>query len=218
MKTEIVGFTRFQLPIWCYTFEEKKAPHVLVMGGVHGDESEGVVLAQALLGECFKSFSYRLRLSLIPTLNWDGVLLKTRQNASGVDLNRNLPTSDWSPEIATPRYHPGPKPASEPENQALIAWLKSSKPSLIISLHSWKPMLNINGDCEAVANVISKVTGYKVERSIGYPTPGSLGTYGVELGIPTLTYEIEQGLHPHRIIEQHLPALRAAFQFLETPQ
>lgn len=43
------------------------------------------------------------------------------------------------------------------------------------------------------ANAISKIIGYPVEESIGYPTPGSFGTWaGVEKGIPTITLELDE--------------------------
>jgi murein peptide amidase A len=141
------------------------------------------------------------------------VLLKTRGNHQGVDLNRNLPTQDWSAHYENPRYYPGSDPASEPENQGLLNYLKTRKPRLIISLHSWYPVLNTNGDCLPEAEIIQKHTGYKIEGDIGYPTPGSLGTYaGLESGIPTLTYEIERGSPLPTCLKLHVPALIEAIK------
>ncbi len=38
---------------------------------------------------------------------------------------------------------------------------------------------------------MAKFNGYRVSDSIGYPTPGSLGTYaGVERNIPIITLEL----------------------------
>ncbi len=81
----------------------------------------------------------------MPAFNLDGVLRRTRGNANGVDLNRNMATKDWSPEIKTPRYHPGPSANSEAETQMLVNWLEEHKPAFICSLHSWHPVLNVNG-------------------------------------------------------------------------
>ncbi|MDX9730697.1 MAG: DUF2817 domain-containing protein [Bdellovibrionales bacterium] len=187
--------------------------HVLVLGGVHGDETEGVVLAHGLLAECMKQYAHDLRLTIVPAFNLDGVLAKTRGNANGVDLNRNLPTKDWSPEATTPRYQPGPTALSEIENKALVDFIEQEKPDFIISLHSWKPMLNINEPegstiCRKTAEAISALTGDIIEPTIGYSTPGCLGTYtGLERGIPTITYEIERGMEPKRVLDVHLAAL-----------
>ncbi len=187
--------------------------HLLLLGGVHGDEVEGVVLANALLAQLLENDSLNFQMTLVPTFNIDGIIAKTRGNANGVDLNRNLPTKDWSPDATTPRYQPGPHPLSEPENQALVQFLTNEKPDFIISLHSWKPLLNINDPensnaCLQVATAIASHTNDVIEPTIGYSTPGCLGTYaGYERGIPTLTYEIERGLSASSVVEKHLIAV-----------
>jgi murein peptide amidase A len=189
---------------------------VLILGGVHGDEVEGVVAAQGLLESFSQSFPYRLQVVLVPMFNLDGVLAKTRTNSRGVDLNRNLPTKDWSSEVKTLRYHPGPKPLSEPENKGLVEFLEKEKPSLILSLHSWHPMININGDCREEAETLSRFTGYRVDTDIGYPTPGCLGTYaGQERNCPVITYEIERGLSADKVLAKHVPALLEALKTAE---
>ena len=44
-----------------------------------------------------------------------------------------------------------------------------------------------------IAEKISKIINYPAEASIGYPTPGSFGTYaGVERNIPTITLELDE--------------------------
>jgi protein MpaA len=207
MKTYAFGYSSMGLPIIAHEFNNN-GPEVLVLGGVHGDEIEGIWAAQGLLKSFLASFSYRLNLTLIPQFNIEGILNKTRMNARGVDLNRNLPCTDWSPEVKTPRYHPGSAPNSEPENQALVKFLELRPPKFILSLHSWNPMLNINGDCMKQAQVVSALTGYRIDPEMGYPTPGSLGTYaGKERNIPTLTYEIERGLALEPILKIHVPAI-----------
>ena len=209
MQTRILSRTTLGLPIIAHDFgtEFKTSPRVLLLGGVHGDEIEGVVCARGLLAAFLQNYPYKMQITLIPEVNPEGVLNKTRGNSNGVDLNRNLPTQDWSPEVKTPRYHPGPSPLSEVENKTLVEELKN-RPVLIVSLHSWKPILNVNGDCRPEAEVLAKHTGYGIDTDIGYPTPGSLGTYtGLERNIPTLTYEIERGQAMNDILRIHVPAI-----------
>ena len=209
------GYTSDGLSIPAYKFGDK-GPEVLLIGGVHGDEIEGIQAANGLLQAFSKSFTYKLRVTLIPILNLDGALRSQRRNARGVDLNRNLPTQDWSPEVAKEKYNPGPHANSEPENHALVEHLKSTPPKFIITLHSWKPMLNTNGNCDAVANAISSRTGYIITPDIGYPTPGSLGTYtGLERQIPTITYEFERPMDPKKILDVHVPAIIEGLKVLE---
>jgi len=195
------------LPIWGHRFEGGGA-EILVLGGVHGDEPEGVVAAQKLLEICWKSFAYKLNLTLVPQFNLDGILKGTRGNARGVDLNRNLPTKDWSPEAKSERYFPGSKALSESENEGLVTFIETHPLEFILTLHSWFPVLNTNGDCNAAAAIIAARTGYRIDPEIGYPTPGSLGTYaGIEGRCPTLTYEIERDLDFASIQKIHAPAV-----------
>lgn len=201
-----------------YRFGEnlKNTPKVLILGGVHGDEIEGVLAAHALLKALMESYDYQLDLTLVPAFNAEGVFLRTRGNSRGVDLNRNLPTKDWSPEIKTLRYHPGASANSEPENQALVKFIEKEKPQFILTLHSWHPVLNVNGDCLAEAESLAKSTGYKIDTEIGYPTPGCLGSYaGLERNSPTLTYEIERGLAYDQVIQIHVPAILKALRETE---
>ena len=212
MKTQTIGRSVLGLPLLSYEFSKKpEKPHLLILAGVHGDETEGVIVAKALLSEWIKDYPYNIKTTLIPLFNPDGVFQKRRVNENLVDLNRNLPTKDWNPEVSKEKYHPGKSPNSEPENQALTEWIEKNSPSFIISLHSWKPMLNVNGNCEPISKILSQKTGYKITENIGYPTPGSLGTYsGKERNIPTLTYEIERGASLKEMIKLHVPALKEA--------
>ncbi len=192
-------------------------PEVLILGGVHGDEWEGVFAAKALLGSFLQKYDYNLKITLVPEFNVDGVVKKQRKNANSVDLNRNLPSNDWTANVAKEKYHPGNEPCSEPENKGLVKWLQEHQPKMIFSLHSWKPVLNTNGDCQPEAEALAKHTNYEIVESIGYPTPGCLGTYcGLENNMPTLTYEIERNIDEKLINEIHIPAILAALKTTES--
>ncbi len=216
MTKNIFGLTPLGLPILSYSFSPahgSAAPTVLILGGVHGDETEGVYAALGLITQFQKKFDYNLNIMVVPQFNVEGVLARSRMNSRGVDLNRNMATKDWSPEIKTPRYNPGPFPESEPETVALSEYIQKEKPCWILSLHSWHPVLNVNGNCLEEAEVLSQITGYKIDSDIGYPTPGCLGTFaGIERNSPTLTYEIERGLEPQKVLEIHVPAILKALK------
>ena len=106
---------------------------------------------------------------------------------------------------------PGEQACSEPENKALVQWIHNNPVRLILSLHSWNPMINTNGNCSPEAEIMGKETGYKVTSDIGYPTPGSLGDYcGLERNIPVITYEAERGGSIHTALTKHVPAIEKA--------
>lgn len=214
MNVNLFGLSTQGIPILEYHLYNPNAYRILVLGGVHGDEIEGVILAQRIIADLLNSPAdfQHLNIKIIPEMNIEGVLNKTRGNSQGVDLNRNLPTQDWSAEVKTPRYHPGPFPLSEVENKNLVKCIEEFQPQFIISLHSWQPMININGDCLKQAQILNQMTGYRIDTDMGYPTPGCLGTYtGIERQIPTITLEIERGLSADKIIQIHQPAMKEFF-------
>src|SRR5947208_2801068 len=60
-------------------------PRVLVVGCIHGNESAGIAVVNAL-----RRARPREDLWLVPVLNPDGVAHGTRGNANGADLNRDF--------------------------------------------------------------------------------------------------------------------------------
>jgi murein peptide amidase A len=104
---------------------------IVVIGSIHGDERAGLRVAHDLLG---RSLPRNVDLWVFRTVNPDGVAADRRTNADGVDLNRNFPyrwrsinrgTSQWS----------GPGALSEPESQALRAFVLKLDPTLIVVFH-----------------------------------------------------------------------------------
>jgi len=175
--------------IKAYTSTTSADKYLYLMAGVHGDEVEGVYVVDQLF-KWLKEQDFDIPMVVIPILNVDGYRAGTRVNSHGVDLNRNLNTDCWESEAKEAKYFPGKAPLSEPENQFMLKLFEKFNPGLIISVHSWKPIVNYNGDCEDLAKHMSDRNGYPIADDIGYPTPGSLGTYGsVNLNCPVLTFE-----------------------------
>lgn len=215
MKGFIFGTSSQGLSILAYKYGTT-GPKILILGGVHGNEPEGATAAWGLLRRFDMGFGYHVQVTIVPVFNPDGLLKGNRLNGRGVDLNRNLPTTDWNPQAFNEKYPPGPAANSEPETQCLVKYLAQENPRWILSLHSWKPLLNVNGRCRPEAECIAKQTGYAIEESVGYPTPGCLGTYcGLERDMPTLTYEIERGLSTENILKIHVPAVCEALKVAE---
>lgn len=151
---------------------------LLIIGGVHGDEPEGVWLAEHVL-EWLQRTPVQIPWLLIPCLNPDGYAARQRVNGNGVDLNRNFPCQNWSPAFEKERYFPGSRPNSEPETQALVKLISDVQPRLIIHCHSWIPCIVYTGDPgRPAAEALARSSGYPAQPDIGYPTPGSLGEYG----------------------------------------
>ena len=206
------------LDIPVFKTDIKAQKYLYLIGGVHGDEVEGVYVLKELFGWLKNEHGLKdLPMIVIPILNVDGYRTQTRVNAHSVDLNRNLPTKDWSSVFSQAKYNPGPKPLSEPENQFLVKLFDKYRPGFILSFHTWKPILNYNGDCKDVAEYLAKFNKYEMASDIGYPTPGSLGTFAVEkYKSPVLTFECPE-LKTHReslkqIWKENEEALKSLFQ------
>jgi len=105
---------------------------VLVIGVIHGDEQAGLAVMDLL---DTMELSPKIDLWLVRSMNPDGQAANTRQNASGVDLNRNFPVR-WAPSGSVGYWqYSGPSAASEPETQAMVRLGNLIKPQIIIFYH-----------------------------------------------------------------------------------
>src|SRR5712692_6570762 len=101
---------------------------VLVVGCIHGNETAGIAIARALE----RLAPHDLDLWIVPDLNPDGVAADRRQNAHGVDLNRNFPWR-WRPLGGV--YESGPRPLSEREARIAHMLILRLHPRLTIWFH-----------------------------------------------------------------------------------
>ncbi len=177
--------------IKAFLSDTKGSKFIYLMAGAHGDEVEGIYVLQQLFDHLQKSSDIDLPLVIIPVLNVDGLRANTRVNARGVDLNRNYPSDQWSEKYIQESHYPGTAPLSEPENQYLLKLFNKHPPGFILSFHSWKPMLNYNGDCLDVANFLHKYNSYEIVGEFtDHPTPGSLGELDpTKFNASVLTFE-----------------------------
>ncbi|HTQ98527.1 MAG TPA: M14 family murein peptide amidase A [Candidatus Acidoferrum sp.] len=189
------------------TAKQPRDFRVLLMGGVHGDEYSSISIIFKWLQLFSKSslegeFHWRF----VPLVNPDGLLdgkQANRQNANGVDLNRNFPSEDWSATAvgywqestgANPRRFPGTKPGSEPEVQWVVQQMLDFRPDVIVSVHAPYHLLDFDGPAQAPHNI-----GELYLHQLGV-YPGSLGNYaGLNKSIPVVTLELPSaGVMPQK--------------------
>jgi murein peptide amidase A len=117
---------------------------VLAVGVIHGDERAGLRITRDLRHRAPSVEGAQLW--LIQTVNPDGLRAHTRKNAHGVDLNRNFPYR-WRDDVPQSNgYYPGPRPASEPETRAVMAFVEKIRPDLSIWYHQpWGAVLACRG-------------------------------------------------------------------------
>ena len=176
-------------------------PALLVMGGVHGDEPASVeALIELAARAAARPSTERPHeprpgppIWLLPAVNPDGVARGSKNSARDVDLNRNFPARSFSTSHA-PGYFPGPAPLSEPETRVVADLIAREPIAAVVAVHAPFACVNYDGPAAAWAGAVAAACGWPARSDIGYPTPGSLGSWlGIDRGLPVLTLELPPG-------------------------
>jgi murein peptide amidase A len=217
-RDEEIGRSRRGAPIRVFL---PARPEALLIAGVHGDEPETVWLARRLLERIDGD---EATIAIIACANPDGVADSIRQNAAGVDLNRNYPSASWLPDDSftyppgtpfedrlrdnrTSRSGPGEVPGSEPETQAVLDLIERLAPGLIVDLHAPLELVLPTADAPmATVEELAHRARLPITMELGSRTPGALRDWCADRGLPAITYEVEHAGLP-ALGARHLPAL-----------
>ena len=138
----------------------------LVVGVIHGSEQAGIPIAQDLASHHPPKEAL---LWIIKDLNPDGVAAGTRQNADGVDLNRNFPWR-WRPlgTVGDLQYS-GARPLSEPEARIAHTLILRQRPQVTIWFHQPLGLVDESGGSIAIERRFSRLAGLPLRRLTRYP-------------------------------------------------
>ena len=138
VEARTIGHSVKGRPIRAWRLGEPGRRRVVLVSTMHGNEPHTRAILETLRdGRAIRGID----LWVIPTYNPDGLARGTRRNAHGVDLNRNFPY-DWADLDGN--YESGPRPASEPETRAVMAFLKRIDPRRVVSFH--QPLNGVDTD------------------------------------------------------------------------
>jgi murein peptide amidase A len=156
VEKKVIGHSVQGRPITAWHLGQPGKRKVLLIATMHGDEGKPRQILTGLRdGRAIRGVD----LWVVPVYNPDGLARGTRKNAHGVDLNRNFPYR-WADLDGS--YESGPRAASEPETRAMMRFLRTVKPSRIISFH--QPLHGVDTD--------TKDRGFsrRVARALDLPT------------------------------------------------
>lgn len=139
---------------------------VLVVGCIHGSEPAGIRIASRLATGPRPA---RGELWIVPDLNPDGVVAGTRQNARGVDLNRNFPYR-WRPlDPLGGLHYAGRRPLSEPESRIAARLVRRLRPRLAIYFHQALAVTDRSGGNPGPERRFARLSGLPLARLPRYP-------------------------------------------------
>jgi protein MpaA len=146
-RTITIGRSVDHRPITAVVLGPDSAPRkLLLVGCIHGNECAGLRILSALRRS---RPAAGVQLWLVGELNPDGTAAGTRQNAHGVDLNRNFPYR-WE-RVTDPTYYSGRQALSEPESRVAVALIRRIKPAITIWYHQHEDLVDMAGGDRGVA-------------------------------------------------------------------
>ena len=180
------------------------AVRIVVVGCIHGNETAGIAITRELR---------HLRppagtaLYLLDTVNPDGVARGTRQDAHGVDLNRNFPGT-WQP-LGTPGsvHYGGPRAASERETRISVHLIERLHPQITVWYHQAQAVVDRSGGSAALERAYARRVGLPLQTIP--PQPGE-ATRWQNAAFPHTTafvVELPGGPLPAASVTRHARAL-----------
>jgi beta-N-acetylhexosaminidase len=148
------------------------AQRVLVVGCVHGDECAGRAVTRRLAAMVPAA---DVDLWLVDDANPDGALMRRRQNARGVDLNRNFPYRWRRLDHPGGTYWSGSRPLSEPESRALHDLILRLRPDVTVWYHQHMRLVDQSGGDPTLERRYAQLVGLPLRRLVRYP--GSITTW-----------------------------------------
>ncbi len=188
----------------------------LIIATIHGNEDVGTPLVGELVEKLRQQPSLldSATVQIIPVANPDGMALRIRGNANGIDLNRNFPA-----ENRINNNKNGITGLTEPESNILYDLILRENPDRIITLHQPLVCLDYDGPGESIARSMGRYCDLPVKKLGG--RPGSLGSFaGIDQNIPIITVEFrksDSNLSSTELWQKYGTAMLAAITYPNPP-
>jgi len=173
-------------PIYAYRLGNPAARRLLVVGSIHGNEPAGLQVTRRLLQV---APPLHAELWIVPTFNPDGLALRTRANAAGVDLNRDFGVF------------------SQPETRIARALIRRVRPFLSVWFHQPQGLVRAFGPSVAVGRAYAQLARVRY-RTLVWP-PGTASRWQNRIGQRSFVVELAPGRLGPRAAARHVRALLA---------
>ena len=201
----VIGTSVRGRPIVAWSFGPESAKRkVLVVGCIHGNECAGLAITSALSRTRPPK---GVQVWLVPEMNPDGTAADRRQNAHGVDLNRNFPFR-WRPN-SDPTYYAGPRAASEPETRTAMRLVLQIRPAVTIWYHQQMDLVDMAGGDRGVARRYAQLAGLRATCLTFLPGVETGWSSHALPGTTSFVVELPAGFVPPDALARHLRAVRA---------
>jgi murein peptide amidase A len=208
IRIVVVGYSVDRRPIRAFVIGDPSAARrILVVGCIHGTEPAGEAITHRLRSLAPPAGAVWW---LVDEFNPDGCLAGTRQNAHGVDLNRNAPWRWQHLEQPGGTYYSGPYPLSEPESRAINRLVRRLRPAVSIWYHQHATLVDSSsGGDPAIERRYARTVGLPYLR---YPfVPGSITSWQ-DATFPhdtAFVVELPGGPLPPASVSRHVAAIMA---------
>jgi beta-N-acetylhexosaminidase len=178
---------------------------VLAVGSIHGAETAGQAVIRRLRR---LSPPAGTELWTVRTVNPDGVAAGTRQNARGVDLNRNFPEAWRHQGRPFSPFYSGPRQLSEPESRAVRRLVRTLRPDVTIWYHQALRVVDLGSGADpGIVRAYARQVGLRAGR-IGF-LPGVATRWQNDRfpGTSAFVVELGAGRLSKRQVERHADAV-----------
>src|SRR3954451_19567477 len=215
-STETVGQSVEGRPIRAVRIGNPRARiKVLVVGEIYGNELAGRAVTKRLR----RAHPPRgVEYWLVDDLNPDGAAAGTRQNANGVDLNRNFPYRWRGGGKPSDTYYAGPAPLSEPESTAAAELVKRIKPRVTIWYHQHMRLVTKTGGDAKLERLYARRSGLP-HKKLGF-LPGTATGWENHTfpGSTAFVVELPAGRLGSRGVRRHTGAVGSVARAIAPPR
>jgi protein MpaA len=189
-------------PIVAYRVGNPNGTRVLVFGVIHGDETAGLAVTNAL-----RRVRTNADLWIVPTVNPDGTARGIRQDGRGVDLNKNW-SSEWH-RGGHPfdTYYGGPRPFSERETRIARDLILRVRPRVTIWYHQHMNVIWAYGPSTLAGRIYARASGERLYHHHWLPGTAANWQNHHLAGSSAFTVELPAGSLSPQQVRAHVHAV-----------